>query len=114
MAGAAIANEIRAIAAGLAGKKEVKFVQVKDLMLDTGVSSSHGSKLRDTRDIDTDRAAAENYYKAWSRSIKTKTKEIEEGKVKSASPESKSKSKPESNSKAKSRPKPTRNSPRRP
>lgn len=106
MAGAAIANEIRAIAAGLAGKKEVKFVQVKDLMLDTEASSSRGSKRRDTRDIDTDRAAAESYYKAWARSIKTKAKEIEEGKIKSPDYKPKSKSKP--------KPKPTRNSPRRP
>lgn len=108
MAGATIANEIRAIAAGLVGEKNVKFVQVKDLMLDTEASSSRGSKRRDTRDIDTDRAAAESYYKVWSRSIKAKVKEIEEGKIKSANQESRSKPK------SKSKPRSTRNSPRRP
>lgn len=108
MSGATIANEIRAIAAGLAGKKKVKFVQVKDLMLDTEASSSRRPRrrtgTRDTDAIDADRAAAESYYKAWSRSIKTKAKEIEEGKIKS----------PGYKPKSKSRPRSTRNSPRRP
>lgn len=83
MAGVTIANEIRAIASGLAGKR-LDAIQVKDLMIDTskGGSSEHksGRKLGSARkasSADSDRAAAESYYKAWSRSIQSKLKDAE-------------------------------------
>jgi hypothetical protein len=88
MAGAAIANEIRAIAGGLAGKR-LDAIQIKDLMIDTEKARGKGSKSRSksstkrNRD-DNDRAAAENYYQAWSRSIRAKAKEIENPKPKAA------------------------------
>jgi hypothetical protein len=74
MAGVTIANEIRAIAAGLAGEK-LDPIQVKDLMIDTG----KGRKAKRSKKTcsDSDRIAAENYYKLWSQSIKSKVKEAE-------------------------------------
>lgn len=89
MAGATIANEIRAIASGLAGKR-LDAIQVRDLMIDTSGLQAHESENDNRRRLsgsrsrsrtakgtgnDNDLAAAENYYKLWAKSIRAKVKE---------------------------------------
>lgn len=80
MSGATIANEIRAIAAGLAGKR-LDVIQVRDLMIDTskGTNSARKRSTQSSSLADNDRASAESYYKAWARSLDTKLKDTRTG-----------------------------------
>jgi len=81
MSGATIANEIRAIAGGLAGKR-LDPIQAKDLMIDTSMGAERkstgkgkvASKAISTR---ADRVRAEEYHKAWALSLEAKVKEAE-------------------------------------
>lgn len=89
MAGATIANEIRAIAGGLAGKR-LDAIQVRDLMIDTNTDRNRGGNTKRVSkrkgDNNNDRAAAESYYKAWSRSLDTKLKDVQGDKPKRVLP----------------------------
>ncbi len=84
MSGATIANEIRAIAAGLAGKR-LDAIQVSDLMINTSKVKGDSKSARQRRSSQTasrdDRAAAESYHRAWARSIQAKMKDIETNKT---------------------------------
>lgn len=99
IAGATIANEVRLIAGGLAGKR-LDVIQVEDLMIDTlrakskaedkagsvsrrsqpqsrSISRSR-SQSQSSRD---DRAAAENYYHLWARSLQAKLDDAQRSKT---------------------------------